>query len=431
MIDIIADYYDNVDKLPLLSTVEPGYLYKLLPQEAPEEPESFAAVKNDLESKIIPGITHWQSGNFFGWFPSSGSFPSILGDMYSIMLNTVGFNWICSPAATELETIVMDWLGRLIGLDSRFLSFNEDMTEGTGGGVIQGSATEAQIVAIVHIIESDKNYRLTKCALEAAVAKDKSMGLIPFYVCATFGTTNTNAIDDIDGIAKVAAVEDMWLHVDAAYAGAALACPEFRSYAVGMDHADSISTSPHKWMLVNLSFTALWVADSAMLKYAMSMDKEYIQRTENTTSFIREYCDWQLPMSRRFRALKLWFVLRMHGVSGVRRHIRTHVEYAKWLEQQLLADGRFEIVAPVIFGLVVFRIKPQTLAKDADTAVVNQANRRLVEYIKNDGRVFLIGVEIKKTFVVRAAVGSTFVIKQNVELLLNVITELTSRIVSE
>ncbi|KAJ2624209.1 hypothetical protein GGI25_000390 [Coemansia spiralis] len=333
----------------------------------------------------------------------------MLGDMCTNMFDIVGFNWTCSPAATELETVVMDWLGKLIGLNKRFLSFSEDGTEAAGGGVILGSASEAQIVATtaarermvahlisqdicaeeaermksrfvvygsdqthfatqkdarivgckIHAVVSDENFRLTKEALEAAIEEDKNAGLVPFFVCGTFGTTNTTAIDDLPGIADVAALENMWFHVDAAYAGAALACPEFWPLAVGIEHADSFSFSPHRWMLTSLNMTTMWVANSMHFLNSLGMSCEYFLRVKGDRAFVRDYCDWQLSLGRRFRALKLWFVLRMHGASGIQKHIRTHVSQAKWLEDQLLADGRFEMMAPTLFGLVVFRIRPQ------------------------------------------------------------------------
>ncbi|KAI9505104.1 dopa decarboxylase [Coemansia spiralis] len=375
MVDIIADYYENVNNMPPKSTVKPGYLYKLMPREIPEDP--------NIETKIMPGMTHWQSGNFFGWFPSTNSFPSMLGDMCTNMFDIVGFNWTCSPAATELETVVMDWLGKLIGLNKRFLSFSEDGTEAAGGGVILGSAKEAErmksrfvvygsdqthfatqkdariVGCKMHAVVSDENFRLTKEALEAAIEEDKNAGLVPFFVCGTFGTTNTTAIDDLPGIADVAALENMWFHVDAAYAGAALACPEFWPLAVGIEHADSFSFSPHRWMLTSLNMTTMWVANSMHFLNSLGMSCEYFLRVKGDRAFVRDYCDWQLSLGRRFRALKLWFVLRMHGASGIQKHIRTHVSQAKWLEDQLLADGRFEMMAPTLFGLVVFRIRPQ------------------------------------------------------------------------
>ncbi|KAJ2725321.1 hypothetical protein GGI07_001329 [Coemansia sp. Benny D115] len=297
VIDKICDYYKNVDTLPPMSKVEPGYLYKIMPNEASETPESLDAIEKDIESKIMPGMTHWQSANFYGWYPCNSSFPAMLGDMYCNMFNVTGFNWVCSPAVTELETVVMDWLGKLIGLDRRFMAIENDGTEGQGGGVIQGSASESLIVCMLaakemvtkrlntlgvmnedameseshklvayfsdqthssgqkgarlinckaRIIPTGKDLRLTKDLILEAVERDTSAGLIPFFVCGTFGTTNTAAVDDFPGISDVAVKYNMWFHIDAAYAGAALTCPEFCPLARGYERADSFNFNPHK-----------------------------------------------------------------------------------------------------------------------------------------------------------------------------------------
>ncbi|KAJ2460968.1 hypothetical protein GGF42_000499 [Coemansia sp. RSA 2424] len=483
VVDAIADYYENLDSVPPMSTVNPGYLYKIMPDEAPEDPESFEAIQADMKTKIMPGMTHWQSGNFFAWFPSNSSFPGILGDMYSSMFNIVGFNWICSPAATELETVVMDWLGKLVGLDKRYMGIKDDGTEGAGGGVIQGTASEAHIVVMIaaremalarlraqgasdeeadqkryklvayfsdqthsagqkaanvvgcktRTISTGSDFRLTKQALQAAIAADKAAGLIPFFVCGTFGTTNTTAIDDLPGIADVAESEHIWNHVDAAYAGAALACPEFRPLAVGIERADSFNFNAHKWMLTNFDCSALWVADSTHLVNALSIHREYFPRAEGSTTFVKNYRDWQLPLGRRFRALKLWFVMRMYGASGIRAHIREHVRQAKWLEEQLLADGRFEILAPVVFGLVVLRIKPSAIAQgasDADMTSVNKANTDLVSFSNDDGRVFMLATQLKGTVAVRIAIGSTFGSQSNVALVLDVLKQSATKAIA-
>ncbi|ORX72086.1 hypothetical protein DL89DRAFT_244467 [Linderina pennispora] len=478
VIDAIADYYEAVNDIPPMSTVSPGYLYKLLPHEAPESPESFDAIQRDLQTKIMPGMTHWQSGNFFSWFPSNSSFPAILGDMYSSMFDVVGFNWLCSPAATELETVVMDWLGKLIGLDKRFLSFKEDGTEGNGGGVIQGSASEAHIVAMIAAREmalerlkaqdgatsedvdkqrhklvayfsdqthssgqkaanvigckttsvpTGEDFRLTKEALERAIAQDKEQGLIPFFVCGTFGTTNTTAIDDLPGIADVAQHESLWHHIDAAYAGSALTCPEFRPLAAGSERADSFNFNPHKWMLTNFDCSALWVADSTHLVNALSIHREYYPKVEGDTAFIKDYRNWQLPLGRRFRSLKLWFVMRMYGAEGIRKHIRDDVAQAKWLADQLVADGRFELIVPVVFGLAVLRIKPEALN---DPAMVDKANTELIKAINDDGRVFLVGTKLNGNDVLRVAVGSTFGTQKNIDLLLKILKEQATKVIA-
>ncbi|KAJ2844476.1 hypothetical protein J3B02_004952 [Coemansia erecta] len=460
-----------------MSQVEPGYLYKLIPHKAPTEPETFDEVKRDFQTKIMPGITHWQSGNFFAWFLSSGSFPSIIGDMYSNMLNIVGFNWICSPAVTELETIMTDWLGKLLGLEKQFLSIQNDGSEGQGGGSIQGSASEAIVVAMIaarekklaellkacpeltqddidairpklvayysdqthssgqkganiiecktHMIPSDDNFRLTSDALHEAIAADKQKGLVPFFVCGSFGTTNTAAIDDLPGIAEVAKKERLWYHVDCGTT----------PLAAGIEFADSFDFNTHKWMLISFECSVMWVSDSTHLVNALSIEREYLPRVKGDKSFVKDYRNWQLPLGRRFCALKLWFMMRMYGVSGIQANIRQHVKEAKWLEEQLLADGRFEIMAPVHFGLVVFRIKPSAVnnnpAVSVKECVVNKANIDLVKAIHKDNRVFLVGTMIKGKNVLRAAIGSTLGTHRNTELLLEVAQQLTTRILED
>ncbi|KAJ1881233.1 hypothetical protein LPJ57_001740 [Coemansia sp. RSA 486] len=379
----------------------------------------------------------------------------------------------------------MDWLAKLIGLDKRFLAIKEDGTEGDGGGVIQGSASEAHIVAMIagremvlerirsqknasqedldamrhrfvayfsdqthssgqkaaniigcktRIVPSDDDFRLTKDALVAAISEDKSAGLIPFFVCGTFGTTNTTAIDDLVGVAEVAAAEHLWYHIDAAYAGAALTCPEFRPLASGIERADSFNFNAHKWMLTNFDCSALWVADSTHLVNALSIHREYLPRVKGDTSFVKDYRDWQAPLGRRFRSLKLWFVMRMYGAAGIRAHIRSHVTQAKWLEEKLIEDGRFEIMAPVIFGLVVFRVRPSAIhaahENTVDPDTVNKINTDLVKAIQTDNRVFLVGTKIKGNDVVRAAIGSSIGTQKNVDLLLQVILKLTTKVIS-
>ncbi|KAJ2357711.1 hypothetical protein GGF43_001295 [Coemansia sp. RSA 2618] len=480
-VDIIADYYQNVDALPPKPSVEPGYLYNLIPHAMPEAPESFDSIIHDMNTKITPGMMHWQSGNFFGWFPSCSSFPSIIGEMFNSMYSVIGFNWVCSPAATELEIVVMDWLGKLVGLDSRFLSPSPENPEGRGGGVIQGSASEAMVVAMiaaremaldhlrsqgvpeceinmrkhkliayasdqthsaaekaskiigveVHIVPTNDEFQLTKHALRQQIDEDKQRGLRPFFVCGTFGTTNTTAIDELPGLATVAEAENMWLHIDAAYAGSALACPEFRPLARGIERAHSFNFNLNKWMLTNFDCSALWVADSTHLVNALCIHREYLPRDEGIY-YARNMRDWQLPLSRRFRALKVWFVLRMYGASGIRAHIRDQVSLARWLETQLIADGRFEIVAPVVFGLVVFRLSPRVLPSSSveDDCQINQANEELHNYIVGSGRVFLVSTLIKNKCALRAAVGSVFATQKNVELLVNVIRESATAVMS-
>ncbi|KAJ2632848.1 hypothetical protein H4R22_000947 [Coemansia sp. RSA 1290] len=466
VVDTVADYYDDVNDLKPFPDVEPGFLFKLLPQEAPFLPESFEAIQEDIETKIMPGMTNWQSGNFYAWFSSSSSFPAMLGEYYSLMFNVIGFSWLGSPAAAELEIIVMDWLAKLLGLDKRYLSLNADGTMSKGGGSIQTTASESLVSCMVagremaldrlrkggmsedeldqhrhkmvayvsdqthcsgekaanilgckvHTVQTDGLFRLTKQALNKAILEDKSKGLIPFFVCGSFGTTNTNAIDDLSGIADVVEAEHLWYHVDAAYAGAALVCPEFRSLAQGIERADSLSINPHKWLLTNFDCSALWVADSTYLEKGMCIKREYLPRNEGSR-VMREFSDWQIPLGKRFRALKLWFVMRMYGVSGICSHIRGHVEQAKWLERQLIENGNFEIMAPVVFGLVVFRINPGVLNLQGNVDLINRVNIEFIQRINSEGKVFIMNSLLNGQVALRAPIGAVHGSQKNTELL--------------
>ncbi|KAJ2847888.1 hypothetical protein IWW36_003621, partial [Coemansia brasiliensis] len=455
VVNTVADYYDNVNNMKPFPEVEPGFLFKQLPWEAPFQPESFEAIQQDIETKIMPGMTNWQSGNFYAWFSSSSSFPAMLGEYYSLMFNIIGFSWIGSPAATELEILVMDWLAKLLGLDKRYLSLNVDGTMNKGGGSIQTTASESLVACMVagremmfdrlrkngmsedeidqhkyklvayvsdqthcsgekaanilgckvHIIQSDSSFRLTKQALHKAIREDKSNGLVPFFVCGSFGTTNTSAIDDLNGIADVAEAEHLWYHVDAAYAGAALACPEFRNLAHGIERVDSLNINPHKWLLTNFDCSALWVADSTYLEKGMCIKREYLPQNEGNT-MAREFSNWQIPLGKRFRALKLWFVMRMYGVSGICSHIRSHVEQAKWLERQLMENGNFEIMAPVVFGLVVFRINPGALNLQGNLNSINRINIDFIRRINGEGRIFIMNTLLNEQVALRAPIGA-------------------------
>ncbi|KAJ1679019.1 hypothetical protein EV182_002892 [Spiromyces aspiralis] len=488
IIDLIADYYKGVDSYPPLAQVEVGYLAKLLPTEAPLKSEPFEDIIADFNAKIMPGVTHWQSGNFFGWFPSSYSFPSFIGDMLSSMINCIGFNWICSPACTELETIVLDWLGKAFGLDESFLATRSDGSSGPGGGVIQGSASEAHIVAMLAArermlhtlrdqglseeevasastrlvaygsdqthssgqkaamvigckfvsIPSDDGLRLTAAALARQIDKDRAEGNIPFFVCGTFGTTNTAAIDDLAGIAAVAARENLWYHIDAAYAGCALVCPEYRQLCRGAELADSFNVNPNKWLLVNFDFSALWVKNSCYLRDALSVTREYYRNDASDSGLVKDYRNWELPLGRRFRSLKLWFVLRMFGIEGLQQYIRRTVALGEWFEQQLLSDGRFEIIAPATFGLVVFRVLPDAVDlqrhgvdpadEGAVDSLVSDVDERIYKLMIADGRVFLTDSKVRGRHVIRACFGGTHVSQKTVQTLITVLKESADKI---
>jgi aromatic-L-amino-acid decarboxylase len=412
MVDEVADYYRDLalGKFPVKSQVAPGYLRPLLPASAPEKPETFESIVADVHSKIMPGITHWQSPSFFGYFPASSSPPGILADMLSDAINCIGFSWVTSPACTELETVVLDWLGKLIGLPDVFLS------GGRGGGVIQGTASEATLVALLSARERalseasvsptshpargasredlhsklicytsehahssiekaamiaglniptqlrklsapGPSFDLSPSALEAAIQADLAAGNIPFFVCASLGTTSSGAFDPIEGIAEITQKYKIWLHVDAAWAGAAFVCPEYQHHLKGIDGADSFDFNPHKWLRVNFDCSAMYVVDRQWLIKALSITPEYLRSREYESGFVSDYRDWQVPLGRRFRSLKLWFVMRMYGSEALREHIRSHCRQAQLFADLVIGDDRFELFCPRSLSLVCFRLK--------------------------------------------------------------------------
>ncbi|CAL4933288.1 unnamed protein product [Urochloa decumbens] len=447
VVDFLAEYYRDVDKYPVRAAdLEPGRLRKLLPEAAPEHGEPLDSVLEDVRRDILPGLTHWQSPSFFAYFPMNASAAGFTGEMLSVGLNVVPFLWAASPAAAELETVVVDWMGKLLGLPSRLLF------SGGGGGVLQGSTCEAVVCtltaardrtlarlgheAILRLVvyASDQThatfqkgtrivgippsnfrviptsaasgYGLPAGAVREAVERDAAAGLVPLYLCGTVGTTGLGAVDPVRELGEVARRHGMWLHVDAAYAGSAAVCPEFRGYLDGAELADSVSMNPHKWFLTNNDCCCLWVASPAALTSALSTDPEYLRNVGTTTGTPAaiDYKDWQISLSRRFRAIKLWVVLRRYGAAGLRAHIRRHVTAAKWFERAVAADQRFEVVVPRRFSLVCFRLR----------AVNDDVNRELLSAVNESGRAFMTHFVVDGKFVIRLAVGGAMTEMQHV-----------------
>ncbi|KAF8720466.1 hypothetical protein HU200_023710 [Digitaria exilis] len=449
VVDFLAEYYRDVDKYPVRAAdLEPGRLRKLLPDTAPELGEPLEHVLEDVRRDILPGLTHWQSPSFFAYFPMNASAAGFAGEMLSVGLNVVPFLWAASPAAAELETVVVDWMGNLLGLPRRLLF------SGGGGGVLQGSTCEAVVCtlaaardralaklggheAIMKLVvyASDQThatfqkgarlvgippdnfrviptsaasgYGLTADAVRAVVDRDVASGLVPLYLCATVGTTGLGAVDPVRELGEVARRHGMWLHVDAAYAGSAAICPEFQGYLDGVELADSVSMNPHKWFLTNMDCCCLWVASPRHLTSALSTNPEYLKNvgTNGTgnkpAAAAIDYKDWQISLSRRFRAIKLWVVLRRYGAVGLRGHIRRHVTAAKWFERAVAADERFEVVVPRRFSLVCFRLQPRWSGDDA----VDDVNRELLAAVNETGRAFMTHFVVDGKFVIRLAIG--------------------------
>lgn len=444
MVDWIAHYMETVEEHPVLSQVEPGEVRAGLPAHPPEQGESLDAVFADLDKVILPGITHWQSPNFYAYFPSNNSGPSILGDLLSSGLGVQGMLWATSPACTELETHVLDWLVEMLGLPEVFLS------TGPGGGVIQDTASSAVLCALLaareratggesdrqgcrqpltayastqthssvekavriagigsenlRAVAVDEHYALDPVDLARQLAADQKLGYSPCFVCATLGTTSSNAMDPLPAIAEVCRRHGVWLHVDAAMSGTASLCPEFRHLQDGLELADSYCFNPHKWMFTNFDCTAFWVADRGALVTALSILPEYLRNQATESGAVIDYRDWHIPLGRRFRALKLWLVIRHYGIEGLRHHVRRHVELARhfvgWVEE----DPNFELSAPAPLNLVCFHHR----GGDA-------VNQQILDRLNTSGQLYLTHTKLADRLVLRMSIGQAHTEAHHVE----------------
>ena len=418
----VISYNASLPTLPVTPSISPGYLAPLLPDSAPTSPQSWPTIQADISKHIIPGLTHWQSPNFMAFFPAGVTYPSLLGEMYSAAFSAPAFNWLCSPACTELETVVLDWMARAMGLPEAFLS----TSAGGGGGVIQGSASEAIVTVMVAARERylrdkcdkeglkegsrerearitelrgklvalaseqahsgthkgaliagtrfmsipvslDEELGLTGEKLERALEECAEQGLEPFYLTTTLGTTNTCAVDRFEEIGEVKTRHPgLWVHVDAAYAGAALICEESWHYSKQFTMADSFDMNMHKWLLVNFDASCLYVQNRNHLRSALSVTPSYLRNKHTDSGLVTDYRDWQIPLGRRFRALKIWFVMRSYGLDGMKAHIRKTVGIGKVFTD--LVEGRddlYEVIGTPRFGLTCFRLKPGVVAAAA------------------------------------------------------------------
>ncbi|MGA6980848.1 MAG: pyridoxal-dependent decarboxylase [Candidatus Sulfotelmatobacter sp.] len=444
MVDWIADYHSRVESFPVLSQAKPGQIRASLPATPPAHGEPFDALLKDIGELILPGITHWQSPNFFAYFPSNASGPAILGDLLCSGLGVQGMLWSTSPACTELETHVLDWLVSMLGLPDRFLSSS------TGGGVIQDTASSAALCALLAAreratsyssnqkgcdgrivayvstqthsslqkaamiagigasnlrqIEVDENFAMRPDALASRIEADKNAGLLPCLVCATVGTTSSNAMDPIPEIARLAKQHNLWLHVDAAMSGTAALCPEFRHLQEGVEHADSYNFNPHKWMFTTFDCSCFWVADRHALIRTLSILPEYLRNQASESGAVIDYRDWHVQLGRRFRSLKLWFVIRHYGVEGLQYHIRRHVELAQQFAMWVSQDKDFELAALVPLNLICFRHK----AGDA-------ANQTIMDRLNQSGDLFLTHTRLDGKFTLRLCVGQTNTEAKHVE----------------
>lgn len=430
-VDWIADYLSHPERYPVLPEVKPGEIGERLPPHPPADPESFELVLRDLDRIIVPGLTHWNHPSFFAYFPNTGSEPGIFGEMITAALNVNGMLWRTSPAATELEERVMTWLREMLGLPAGFKgiifdtasisSFHalaaaretiseravrEDGIGGPGAPVLRMYASEQAHSSIEKSamalgigrrglvkISTDSEFRMDVRALQTAIEKDLREGLRPFAVVATVGTTSTTSIDPVSLIADVCAKYDLWLHVDAAYAGSAAILPELRHILDGCERADSFVTNPHKWLLTPMDLSAFFCRRPEMLRRAFSLTPEYLKTAEGDA--VTNTMEYTLQLGRRFRALKFWMVIRHYGVEGLRTTIREHVRLAQVFASLVKADPRFEVVAPVPFSTVCFRLK----------AGENE-NQALIDRVNASGKAFISHTRLNGKLTLRFAVGN-------------------------
>jgi aromatic-L-amino-acid decarboxylase len=453
VIDWIADYYENIEKYPVLSKVKPGEIKASLPENPPQTGESMEKMMQDVNEIIMPGITHWQSPNFYAFFPSNTSFPSILGDLVSSGLGVQGMIWATSPAATELETRVLDWLAEMMGMPEKFKSTS------SGGGVIQDTASTSALTAIIaarervtkfqsnktgiqqklvayistqthsslekaikivgvgsenlRLIEVDEKSAMRVDLLEKQIEKDKAAGLTPFFICAALGTTSSNAIDPIEKIGKIARKKNCWFHIDAAMSGTAMLCPEFRHFQNGVELADSYCFNPHKWMFTNFDCDVFWVANRNDLINTFSILPEYLRNQATESGEVFDYRDWHVQLGRRFRSLKLWFVIRHYGVEGLQFHIRKHVEMAQNFKNWVLESNDFELFVEPPFNLVCFCHKAG-----------DDFNMKLMNAVNATGKAYFTHTKLNGKVVLRMSIGQTNTEEKHVKATWNLIQEM-------
>lgn len=444
LVDFIADYWLNLENTPVKSAVKADYLRAELGDSAPDEPQSWDLVMSQLSSSIMKGVNNWQHPMFMAYFPSLSSFPALQGEFIAKAINNPAFSWDCSPVHTELEILIADWMAKLIGLPSEYLH-----TSGKGGGLTHGSASECMLVTMVaarsrvnfekgvlyisdqthacvkknckildikHVRyiptiwnEKQQNYIMDSTALDSAISNDKQDGLEPMIIISTIGTTNTTGIDPITEIGQIAQRENVWLHVDGAYAGVAAICEEFKYVVTGLEYADSFNVNASKWFGAGMNSSFLYTKDLMNFQKVLTLNAEYIRKSPEDGIDLKEF---QLPLGRDFRALKVWLILTQYGANGIRDMIRRHVRIAAHLESLIQQDARLEVIVKPNFGLVCFKVKEG-----------NEATGELIKALESRKDIFLKGSEYKGIKFVRVVVSSEFVEQSHVERAFEIIQE--------
>jgi aromatic-L-amino-acid decarboxylase len=445
IVDWMVDYFKDIDHLPVKSQVNPGDIIQKLPHNPPVQKEKFEDIFNDFKEIILPGMTHWQHPSFFAYFNANNSYPSILGEMITAALGAQCMSWQTSPAATELEERVMQWVGQIIGLPDYF------------HGVIQDTASTATLCSLItarermsnfetnknglygmnkftiycskeahssiekdikiaglgksHLrkIAVDENYSMIPNYLEKAIKDDLRQGFFPMAVITAIGTTGSTAVDPLCEIGKICEKYRIWHHVDAAYAGTALVLPEKRWTIDGIENVDTFVFNPHKWMFTNFDCCAYFVKDKGALIQTFEILPEYLKTKEGDR--VNNYRDWGIQLGRRFRALKLWFVLRSFGTKGLQQKIRNHINWAQEISLEIQGSEDFELLAPVPFATICFRYKPTHIN---DQEKLNKINAKLLETLNDSGKIYLTHTKLKGDYTIRLVIGQTNMTKDHV-----------------
>ncbi len=460
VVDWIADYFEQPERYRVAPDVRPGALVERLPKSAPDSGEPMERILADFETEILPHVTHWNHPGFMGYFATTGSGPGVLAETLTAGLNMIGLLWETSPALTELEQVTLRWLALWLGLPpdwfgmtlggastatvhaviaAREEAYRADRAKGRPADPnrmtlyasehAHSSVEKAMLVLGLgrencRKIAVDGEFRMLPDALEAAIERDRDGGLRPFCVVATVGTTSTSSVDPVPRIADVCSRRSLWLHVDAAYAGAAAAVPEMRPILDGCDRADSFLVNPHKWLFTPMELTAFYTRRPEALRRAMSLTPEYLRGRDDPRAV--NFMEYSLPLGRRFRALKLWFVMRYFGRDGVVANLREHIRLAQLFAGWVDEHPDFERVAPTPFSLVCFRYRPP----EVDASQVDGLNQRLLEAINAGGEFFLSHTKLEGRLVLRVAIGNLRTTEAHVARLWRLILEQTAKIAS-
>ena len=446
-IDWIADYLENIESNPVLSSVKPGDIINSLPNHPPQDGENIDLILSDMDRKIMPGITHWNHPNFMAYFNSTSSGPGILAELLSAGFNANAMAWHTCPSATELEETMAEWYKKMLNLPKDFwgiiydtaststmhavaaareqLSHLKVREKGMSGqkelqrlsiysseqahlSIDKAAITLGFGLESVRKIPVDDNYRMNLNALKEAIAKDRKNGWIPCCVVATVGTTSTTSVDDVDAIGTICRHEKIWLHVDAAYAGTAAILPEMQWIFKGIGNADSLVVNPHKWMFTPFDYSFFFTRKPEVLKRAFSVTAEYFDTSKDD---VINYMDYGMQQGRRFRSLKMWFIIRYFGVEGIKNRIAEHLrlanEFADWID----SHSHFERMAPTPFSVVCFRTHPKNVD---DKDELNALNEKLLDEINKTGKLFLSGTTLNGSFVIRIAISSIRITEQNI-----------------